>query len=216
MPPTRRTVNKANFAARITTAGAKNCRAVLPTTATPSATATNVSGNREPPATNPNTKKKFGANLIWWSTQDSAFENWATLEGWDPRARRVDNNVDGEGKEDLVWGEDGNNQGGPKVRDRDLEIQPTGDITNGLIRVGDSDPYRNSNNPGRATLGEELKWENGKWVDHHNTKTRIFGHYHLAWADQEKGQIQPVSLNSYSGARSFVAQVKNKLAVSSK
>ena len=31
-------------------------------------------------------EKKFGANLIWWSTQDSAFENWATLEGWDPRA----------------------------------------------------------------------------------------------------------------------------------
>ncbi len=168
------------------------------------------------PGYKPEYEKKFGANLIWWSTQDSAFENWATLEGWDPRARRVDNNVDGEGKEDLVWGENGNNQGGPKVRDRDLEIQPTGDITNGLIRVGDSDPYRNSNNPGRATLGEELKWENGKWVDHHNTKTRIFGHYHLAWADQEKGQIQPVSLNSYSGARSFVAQVKNKLAVSSK
>ena len=168
------------------------------------------------PGYKPEYEKKFGANLIWWSTQDSAFENWATLEGWDPRARRVDNNVDGEGKEDLVWGENGNNQGGPKVRDRGLEIQPTGDITNGLIRVGDSDPYRNSNNPGRATLGEELKWENGKWVDHHNTKTRIFGHYHLAWADQEKGQIQPVSLNSYSGARSFVAQVKNKLAVSSK
>ena len=171
------------------------------------------------PGYKPEYEKKFGANLIWWSTQDSAFENWATLEGWDPRARRVDNNVSGkggEGSEDLVWGEDGNNQGGPKVRDRDLEIQPTGDITNGLIRVGDSDPYRNSNNPGRATLGEELKWENGKWVDHHNTKTRIFGHYHLAWADQEKGQIQPVSLNSYSGACSFVAQVKNKLAVSSK
>ena len=30
MPPTRGTANKANFAARITTAGAKNCRAVPP------------------------------------------------------------------------------------------------------------------------------------------------------------------------------------------
>jgi len=84
--------------------------------------------------------KKFGANLIWWSTQDSAFENWATLEGWDPRARRVDNNVSGkggEGSEDLAWGA-GDNKGGDPVRDRDIEIQPTGDITNGLIRIGSS------------------------------------------------------------------------------
>lgn len=67
-------------------------------------------------------------------------------------------------------------------------IQPTGDITNSLIRVGDSNPYRTAKNPGRATLGEELKWDSTKqiWVDHHNTKTRIFGHYHLAYADQEK------------------------------
>ena len=161
-------------------------------------------------------EKKFGANLIWWSTQDSAFENWATLEGWDPRARRVDNNVSGkggEGSEDLAWGA-GDNKGGDPVRDRDIEIQPTGDITNGLIRVGDSDPYRSAKNPGRATLGEELKWDSTKqiWVDHHNTKTRIFGHYHLAYADQEKREVKPVSMNSYLGVRSFVAQVKDRLA----
>ena len=109
-------------------------------------------------------EKKFGANLIWWSTQDSAFENWATLEGWDPRARRVDNNVSGkggEGSEDLAWGA-GDNKGGDPVRDRDIEIQPTGDITNGLIRVGDSDPYRSAKNPGRATLGEEQQWDSTK------------------------------------------------------
>ena len=161
-------------------------------------------------------EKKFGANLIWWSTQDSAFENWATLEGRDPRARRVDNNVSGkggEGSEDLAWGA-GDNKGGDPVRDRDIEIQPTGDITNGLIRVGDSDPYRSAKNPGRATLGEELKWDSTKqiWVDHHNTKTRIFGHYHLAYANQEKREVKPVSMNSYLGVRSFVAQVKDRLA----
>ena len=62
-------------------------------------------------------EKQFGANLIWWSRQDSAFENWATREGWDPRAHRVDNNTgqNGEGKEDLVWGA-GDNKGGDPVR----------------------------------------------------------------------------------------------------
>ena len=30
--------------------------------------------------------KKYGADLVWWSTQDSAFENHATRNGWDPRA----------------------------------------------------------------------------------------------------------------------------------
>ena len=168
------------------------------------------------PGYKPEYEKKFGANLIWWSTQDSAFENWATLEGWDPRARRVDNNVSGkggEGSEDLAWGA-GDNKGGDPVRDRDIEIQPTGDITNGLIRVGDSDPYRSAKNPGRATLGEELKWDSKAqvWRDHHNTKTRIFGHYHLAYADQEKREVKPVSMNSYLGVRSFVAQVKDRLA----
>ena len=156
------------------------------------------------PGYKPEYEKKYGANLIWWSTQDSAFENWATLEGWNPRARRVDNNdsqTGGEGSEDLVWANGTNN--GKNARDRDLEIQPTGDITNGLIRIGG----------GRITLGEELKWDGnaGVWKDHHNTTSRIFGHYHLAWADQDDRKVKAMSMNSYSGARSFVAKVKDVL-----
>ena len=156
------------------------------------------------PGYKPEYEKKYGANLIWWSTQDSAFENWATLEGWNPRARRVDNNdskTGGEGSEDLVWANGTNN--GKNARDRDLEIQPTGDITNGLIRIGG----------GRITLGEELKWdaEAGVWKDHHNTTSRIFGHYHLAFADQDDRQVKPMTMNSYLGARSFVAEVQGRL-----
>ena len=156
------------------------------------------------PGYKPEYEKKYGANLIWWSTQDSAFENWATLEGWNPRARRVDNNdskTGGEGSEDLVWANGTNN--GKNARDRDLEIQPTGDITNGLIRIGG----------GRITLGEELKWDGkaGVWKDHHNTTSRIFGHYHLAFADQDDRQVKPMTMNSYLGARSFVAEVQGRL-----
>jgi len=156
------------------------------------------------PGYKPEYEKKYGANLIWWSTQDSAFENWATLEGWNPRARRVDNNdskTGGEGSEDLVWANGTNN--GKNARDRDLEIQPTGDITNGLIRIGG----------GRITLGEELKWDAkaGVWKDHHNTTSRIFGHYHLAFADQDDRQVKPMTMNSYLGARSFVAEVQGRL-----
>ena len=138
----------------------------------------------------PKYARKYGADLVWWSTQDSAFENHATRNGWDPRARRVDNNVDASGpiaSDDLErvdpW-------------DRDVEIQPTGDITNGLIRVGNM----------MKTLGQEMRWneETQQWQDWHNTKTRIFGRYHLAWSDN--GEIKPVTLNSYSGARVFVAR----------
>ena len=140
----------------------------------------------------PEYERKYGANLIWWSTQDSAFDNFATNKGWDPRARRVDNNVDDSGPiatEDLVrvnpW-------------DRDVEIQPTGDITNGLVRIGG----------GLPTRGEELRWDNTlkTWQDHHNTTTRVFGRYHLAYSDG--GEIKPVTLNSYQGVRSFVAAVQ--------
>ena len=156
------------------------------------------------PGYRPEYERKYGANLIWWSTQDSAFENWATMEGWNPRARRVDNNVSdkgGEGSEDLVWADGQNN--GKYARDRDLEIQPTGDITNGLIRIGN----------GRPTLGQELLWdkEDGQWKDHHKTTTRIFGHYHLAWRDTDEKKTKPMGMNSYLGARSFVAQVKGRL-----
>lgn len=144
----------------------------------------------------PKYAKKYGADLVWWSTQDSAFENHATRNGWDPRARRVDNNVDNSGpiaSDDLErkdpW-------------DRDIEIQPTGDITNGLIRIGSS----------MKTLGQEKRWnaDTQQWQDWHNTKTRIFGRYHLAWSDE--GKIKPVTLNSYSGARSFVARTAGTVA----
>ncbi|WP_454993822.1 transferrin-binding protein-like solute binding protein, partial [Cardiobacterium hominis] len=120
-------------------------------------------------------EKKYGANLIWWSTQDSAFENHATSNGWNPRARRVDINTkasnggnDAEGLEELIWAKDSGN--GNEARDRDVEIQPTGDITNGLIRIGYT--ARTGKMP---TLGQELKWEDGRWKDHHNTTSRIFG-----------------------------------------
>ncbi len=165
----------------------------------------------------PEYERKYGANLIWWSTQDSAFENHATSNGWDPRARRVDINTEnnplddkkGEGKEDLVWANEENTllADGTKARDRDIEIQPTGDITNGLIRIGGTDRTGGK----LPTLGQELKWENGRWEDHHKTTSRIFGHYHLAWADQEDRKVKDMSMNSYSGARSFVAKVKNVL-----
>ena len=169
-------------------------------------------------------ENKYGANLIWWSTQDSAFENWATSEGWNPRARRVDINTDyseclgatrgcGEGTEDLVWGKDTFPRG-TNARDRDVEIQPTGDITNGLIRIGGYPDGRDSQpKPEKMkTLGEELKFDGARWKDHHKTSTRIFGHYHLAYADQDDRAVKAMSMNSYSGARSFVSQVESTLA----
>ena len=75
--------------------------------------------------------------------------------------------------------------------------------TNGLIRIGG----------GFSTLGQELNYnkETGKWEDHHNTTSRIFGHYHLAYADQDDRQVKPMTMNSYLGARSFVAEVQGRL-----
>ena len=99
----------------------------------------------------------------------------------------------GDGTEDLVWGTTAGT--GDKARDHDLEIQPTGDITNGLIRIGGT-----SRTGGKLpTLGQELSWEDGRWKDRHNTTTRIFGHYHLAWADQEDRKVKAMNMNSYSG-----------------
>jgi len=163
-------------------------------------------------------ERKYGANLIWWSTQDSAFENHATSNGWDPRARRVDINTTkdkdgnpngGEGSEDLVWAKqpDTLQADGNDARDRDIEIQPTGDITNGLIRIGGTDRTGGK----LPTLGQEQKWAGNHWEDHHKTSTRIFGHYHLAYADQDERKVQDMGMNSYLGARSFVAKVKDKL-----
>ena len=72
--------------------------------------------------------------------------------------------------------------------------------TNGLIRIGGS----------LSTLGQELNWnkDEKKWENHHNTTTRIFGRYHLAYAGQDEKNkgIHPVALNSFSGAKSFVAE----------
>nr|WP_315178160.1 transferrin-binding protein-like solute binding protein [uncultured Cardiobacterium sp.] len=176
------------------------------------------------PGYKPEYENKYGANLIWWSTQDSAFENWATSEGWNPRARRVDINTEncpggsdcGEGKEDLVWANNTND--GTNARDRDVEIQPTGDITNGLIRIGgygnhgEGQPQAGNGELQTKTLGEELKFDGARWNDHHKTTTRIFGHYHLAYADQDDRVVKAMSMNSYSGARSFVSQVEGTLA----
>ena len=72
--------------------------------------------------------------------------------------------------------------------------------TNGLVRVGG----------GLSTLGQELNWnkEENKWEDHHNTSTRIFGNYHLAYADLtgKNPGVKPVTLNSFKGAKSFIAE----------
>lgn len=72
--------------------------------------------------------------------------------------------------------------------------------TNGLVRIGG----------GLSTLGQELNWnkEENKWEDHHNTSTRIFGNYHLAYADLtgKNPGVKPVTLNSFKGAKSFIAE----------
>ena len=72
--------------------------------------------------------------------------------------------------------------------------------TNGLVRIGG----------GLSTLGQELNWnkEENKWEDHHNTSTRIFGNYHLAYADLtgKNPGVKPVTLNSFKGGKSFIAE----------
>ena len=78
--------------------------------------------------------------------------------------------------------------------------------TNGLIRVGG----------GLATLGQELNYnkEEKKWEDHHKSTTRIFGRYHLAYAgtnEKNKG-IHPVTLNSFKGAKTFIAEYETDAA----
>ena len=100
----------------------------------------------------------------------------------------------GETKTTQDIGKDANNV--------DLANANSGAATNGLVRVGG----------GFSTLGQELNYnkETGKWEDHHNTTTRIFGRYHLAYASQQektKG-VHQVAMNSYSGAKSFVSEVQ--------
>ena len=116
---------------------------------------------------------RYGKNLVWWTTPETAFENHFTRTG-------------------------------SRTAGADMPVEDGNYATNGLIRVGG----------GLSTLGQELQYNatDKKWEDHHNTTTRIFGRYHLAYAsthDKDKG-VHPVALNSYSGARSFVAEYVSK------
>ena len=125
---------------------------------------------------------RYGKGLVWWSTPETAFENEFT--------RRGVNSIETAQLDDankLLGTLDGTNT----VLKGDSKA-----ATNGLIRVGG----------GLSTLGEETKLNSatGKWEDHHNTTTRIFGRYHLAYA--KDNTVNQVSLNSYSGARTFVAE----------
>ena len=125
---------------------------------------------------------RYGKGLVWWSTPETAFENEFT--------RRGVNSIETAQLDDankLLGTVDGTNT----VLKGDSKA-----ATNGLIRVGG----------GLSTLGEETKLNSatGKWEDHHNTTTRIFGRYHLAYA--KDNAVNQVSLNSYSGARTFVAE----------
>ena len=117
---------------------------------------------------------RYGKGLVWWSTQETAFEN--------PYTRGTT------GTDEVPVSSTANSNA----------------ATNGLVRIGN----------GLSTLGQELNWnkDEKKWENHHNTTTRIFGRYHLAYAgtdDKNKG-VHPVALNSFSGAKSFVAEYSTK------
>lgn len=72
--------------------------------------------------------------------------------------------------------------------------------TNGLIRIGGD----------QDTLGQELVFDKneGKWKDHHNTTTRIFGRYHLAYRDLTDNVTRPVMFNTFTGAKSFISSIE--------
>ena len=135
---------------------------------------------------------RYGKGLVWWSAPASAFENAASRGQKDADAqdiaKSVKNTTGTLGIEDLA--------------DADLKGANGSAATNGLVRVGG----------GLSTLGQELNYnkDSGKWEDHHNTTTRIFGRYHLAYASQQEKTrgVHPVALNSFSGAKSFVAEVE--------
>ena len=127
---------------------------------------------------------RYGKGLVWWSTPETAFENEFTRQGRDSIKTA-----------DL----DEANQLLGKANPGTGMTELKGDsraATNGLVRIGG----------GLSTLGEETKFNSatGKWEDHHNTTTRIFGRYHLAYS--KDNTTKQVSLNSYSGARTFVAE----------
>ncbi|SUX25342.1 Uncharacterised protein [Cardiobacterium valvarum] len=129
---------------------------------------------------------RYGKGLVWWSTPETAFENEFTRRGTD---RIATNDLDDANK---LLGKD--NAGITELKGDSRAA------TNGLVRIGG----------GLSTLGEETKFNSatGKWEDHHNTTTRIFGRYHLAYS--KDNTTKQVSLNSYSGARTFVAEYDAK------
>ena len=124
---------------------------------------------------------RYGDQLVWWTAPETAFENEFTRTGKALTARELTAAL-APGKPDS--------------------LANSAAATNGLVRVGG----------GLSTLGQELNWnkDENKWEDHHNTTTRIFGRYHLAYADSAadskvKG-AKPVALNSFKGAKSFIAE----------
>ena len=123
---------------------------------------------------------RYGDQLVWWTAPETAFENEFTRTG----------------KSTLSTAELKGLPGAPNASTNSQAA------TNGLVRVGG----------GLSTLGQELNWnkDENKWEDHHNTTTRIFGRYHLAYADSAadskvKG-AKTVTMNSYKGAKSFIAE----------
>lgn len=124
---------------------------------------------------------RYGDQLVWWTAPETAFENEFTRTGKALTAAEL--------TAALAPG-------------KPASLADSAAATNGLVRVGG----------GLSTLGQELNWnkDENKWEDHHNTTTRIFGRYHLAYADSAadskvKG-AKPVALNSFKGAKSFIAE----------
>ena len=124
---------------------------------------------------------RYGDQLVWWTAPETAFENEFTRTGKALTATELQAAL-APGKPDS--------------------LAKSAAATNGLVRVGG----------GLSTLGQALNWnkDENKWEDHHNTTTRIFGRYHLAYADSAadskvKG-AKPVALNSFKGAKSFIAE----------
>lgn len=124
---------------------------------------------------------RYGDQLVWWTAPETAFENEFTRTGKALTAAELTAAL---------------------APDNPASLAHSAAATNGLVRVGG----------GLSTLGQELNWnkDENKWEDHHNTTTRIFGRYHLAYADSAadskvKG-AKPVALNSFKGAKSFIAE----------
>ena len=123
--------------------------------------------------------ERYGKGLVWWTTPETAFENEFTRTG------------------KALTSAELTAAGAPA---KPASLADSAAATNGLVRIGG----------GLSTLGQELNWnsEEKKWEDHHNTTTRIFGNYHLAYADLtgKNPGVKPVTLNSFKGAKSFIAE----------